>query len=89
MAPPVPLTVSANLLDKWPSGGALGALGAQANPASTFSHGDPTLVFWVGFTHDIVFKESIPSYKIYGKKFLSAIVGGKVSEYPWQSPASL
>nr|XP_060511810.1 complement factor I [Panthera onca] len=33
MAPPVPLTVSANLLDKWHSGGALGALGAQANPA--------------------------------------------------------
>lgn len=74
MAPPVPLTVSANLLDKWPSGGALGALGAQANPASTFSHRDPTLVFWIGFTHDIVFKESIPLYKTKKKIFFLVLL---------------
>lgn len=40
------LTVSANLLDKWPSWGSLGVLGEpQATPDPTFNHSDPTLIF--------------------------------------------
>lgn len=56
------LPASADVLGKWPLGLKAGLQEPQSIPVPTFSHSDPTLVFWI---YTLVFTETIPLYKFF------------------------
>lgn len=59
-----PLTISVNLVDKWSSSDALGALGDSGHPCPHLQPQSSTLVLQIGLKCKIVSEESISLYKI-------------------------